>query len=134
MDTYSKLSSQLSHSSHSFILLYFLIILFLSVSGKLPHGQGQGLVQDQRQNQGQGTIFLGGNFPRTFHYKWYEIKRKIQTRLFGLIKLFFFLQTFCFTIELLALQANNIKLCRSRRYCTCLTQFGSIFPFKPLKK
>ena len=42
-----------------------------------------------------------------------------------------FLQPFCFTIELLAYQANNIKLCRSRRYCSCLTHFGSIFPFRP---
>ena len=40
-----------------------------------------------------------------------------------------FLQPFCFTIELLASQANNIKLCCSRRYCSYLTNFGSIFPF-----
>ena len=33
--------------------------------GKLPPGQGQGLVQDQRQNQGWGVIFLGGSFSRT---------------------------------------------------------------------
>ena len=32
--------------------------------GKLPPGQGQGLVQDQRQNQGWGVIFLGGSFSR----------------------------------------------------------------------
>ena len=42
-----------------------------------------------------------------------------------------FLQTYCFTIELLTFQASNIKLCRSRRYCSCLTHFGSIFPFMP---
>ena len=28
-----------------------------------------------------------------------------------------FLQSFCFMIELLAFQANNIKLYLSRRYC-----------------
>ena len=42
-----------------------------------------------------------------------------------------FLQSFCFTIEPLAFQANSIKLCRSRWYCSCLTYFGSIFPFIP---
>ena len=42
-----------------------------------------------------------------------------------------FLQSFCFTIELLAFQANNVKLCRSRRYCSCLTHFGSIFFMPP---
>ena len=42
-----------------------------------------------------------------------------------------FLQSFCFSIELLAFQSNNIKLCRARRYCSCLTHFGSIFPFMP---
>ena len=35
--------------------------------GKLPPGQGQGLAYDQRQNQGWGAIFLGGNFPRTLN-------------------------------------------------------------------
>ena len=44
-----------------------------------------------------------------------------------------FLQSFCFTIELLTFQANNIKLCRSRRYCCCLIHFRSIFPFVPPK-
>ena len=44
-----------------------------------------------------------------------------------------FLKSFCFTIELLALQASNIKLCHSRRYCCCLTHFGSMFPVVPLK-
>ena len=43
-----------------------------------------------------------------------------------------FLQSFCFTIELLAFQANNVKLCLSCRYCSCLTHFGSIFPFYAL--
>ena len=42
-----------------------------------------------------------------------------------------FLQSFCFTIELLAFQTDNIKLYLSRRYCSCLTHFGSIFPFMP---
>ena len=42
-----------------------------------------------------------------------------------------FLQSFCFTIELLAFQAKNIELCRSRRYCSCLSYFGSMFPFMP---
>ena len=42
-----------------------------------------------------------------------------------------FLQSFCFTIELLAFQSNNIKLCCSCRYCKCLAHFGSIFPFMP---
>ena len=42
-----------------------------------------------------------------------------------------FLQSFCFTIEPLAFQANSIKLCRSRRYCSCVTHFGLIFPFIP---
>ena len=40
-----------------------------------------------------------------------------------------FLRSFCSTIELLAFSADNIKLCRSRRYCSCLTHFGSIFLF-----
>ena len=40
-----------------------------------------------------------------------------------------FLQSFCFTIELLAFQADSIKLCHSCRYCSCLTHFGSRFPF-----
>ena len=40
-----------------------------------------------------------------------------------------FLQTFCFMIELLAFPVNNVKLCRSFRYCSCLTRFGSMFPF-----
>ena len=44
-------------------------------------------------------------------------------------QVFLFLQSFCFTIELLAFQANKITLCRSRRYFCCLTLFGSIFPF-----
>ena len=42
------------------------------------------------------------------------------------LKLFFF-----FTIEQLAFQADNIKWCWSRLYCSCLTHFGSIFPFIP---
>ena len=42
-----------------------------------------------------------------------------------------FLQSFCFTTELPAFQVNNIKLCRSHRYCSCLTHFASIFPFMP---
>ena len=36
---------------------------------------------------------------------------------------------FCFTIVLLAFQANNITLRHSCRYCLCLTNFGSMFPF-----
>ena len=40
-----------------------------------------------------------------------------------------FLQSFCFTIELLAFQASNIKLFCSLWYCSCLTHFRSIFPF-----
>ena len=44
-----------------------------------------------------------------------------------------FLQPFCFTIELLAFQTNNIKMCRSRRHCSCLTHFVSKFPFMPHK-
>ena len=44
-----------------------------------------------------------------------------------------FLQSFCFTVELLALQANSIKLCHSCRCCSCLTHFGSIFPFMLLE-
>ena len=40
-----------------------------------------------------------------------------------------FLQSFCFTIELLAFQATNIKLFCSLCYCSCLTHFRSIFPF-----
>ena len=40
-----------------------------------------------------------------------------------------FLQSFCFTIEVLAFQANNIKLFGSLWYCSCLTHFRSIFPF-----
>ena len=40
-----------------------------------------------------------------------------------------FLQSFCFTIELLPFQASNIKLFRSLWYCSCLTHFGSIFTF-----
>ena len=34
-------------------------------------------------------------------------------------------------IELLAFQPNNIQLCLSRRHGSCLTHFGSIFPFMP---
>ena len=45
-----------------------------------------------------------------------------------------FLQSFCSTIELLALQANNIKLSHSHRCCCCLNHFGSIFLFVPPKK
>ena len=46
------------------------ISIELTVFGKLPQrkiapGQCQGLAWDQRQNQGWGAIFLGGNFPRT---------------------------------------------------------------------
>ena len=41
-----------------------------------------------------------------------------------------FLQSFCFTIELLALQANNIKWCHSRSYRSCLTHFGLTCPLK----
>ena len=44
-----------------------------------------------------------------------------------------FWQLFCFMIELLAFQANNIKLCHSRWYCSCLIHFRSIFPFMPTK-
>ena len=42
-----------------------------------------------------------------------------------------FIQSFCFTIELLVFQVTNIKLCRSRQYCCCLTHFGLILPFVP---
>ena len=41
-----------------------------------------------------------------------------------------FLQSFCCTIELLA---NNIKLCRSCRYCSDFTLCGSILSFMPTK-
>ena len=44
-----------------------------------------------------------------------------------------FLQSFCFTIELLAFQAKNIRLRHPGQYCRCLTHFGSIFPFMPLE-
>ena len=40
-----------------------------------------------------------------------------------------FLQLFYFTIELLLFPADHIKLYHSRRYCCCLTHFGSIFSF-----
>ena len=40
-----------------------------------------------------------------------------------------FLQSFCFTIELLVFLVNNIKLCRSCQYYCCLNHFGLIFPF-----
>ena len=42
-----------------------------------------------------------------------------------------FLKSFCFTIELLAVQASNLNqiVRRSRKYCSCLTHFGSIFSF-----
>ena len=42
-----------------------------------------------------------------------------------------FLQSFYFIIELLAFEANSIKLCCFRRYCCYLTHFGSIFFFAP---
>ena len=45
-----------------------------------------------------------------------------------------FLQSFSFTIDLLACQANNIKLCRSRRYCSFLNPFWVIIPFYALLK
>ena len=41
------------------------------------------------------------------------------------------LQVSCFTIELLPFWANKIRLCCSRRYSSCLTHFGSTFPFVP---
>ena len=40
-----------------------------------------------------------------------------------------FLRSFCFMIELLAFQVSNIKLYLSRRCCSFVTHFGSIFPF-----
>ena len=59
------------------------------------------------------------------------IKEKDLDKAVSVNQVVLFLQSFCFTIEPLAFQANNIKLCRSRRYCSCLTHFGSIFPFMP---
>ena len=41
----------------------------------------------------------------------------------------FYSYNHCFTIELLAFQASSIKLLCSLQYCSCLTHFGSIFPF-----
>ena len=46
--------------------------------GKLPLGQGEGLVQNQSQNQGWRAIFVGGNVPRTLCTN-YKIKIIIQT-------------------------------------------------------
>ena len=40
-----------------------------------------------------------------------------------------FLQPFCFMTEQIMFQASNFKLCRSRRYCSYLTRFWSIFSF-----
>ena len=42
-----------------------------------------------------------------------------------------FLQSFCFIIEILAFQVNNIKLYYSRRYCCYITHFMSLFFFVP---
>ena len=56
-------------------------------------------------------------------------RERDMTLLVNQIVLFFL--PFCFTIELLASQASNFKLCRSGRYCSCLTHFGSIFPLMP---
>ena len=52
--------------------------------------------------------------------------------LLGLIKLLYSYNR-CFAIELLALQTSNIKLYQSRRYCSYLTHFRSMFPFIPAK-
>ena len=40
-----------------------------------------------------------------------------------------FLQSLCFMIEILEFQVINIKLCRSREYCSFLTHFGSVLLF-----
>ena len=65
-----------------FSLIYYAISLLRCPKkcprGKLPHGQGQGLVYDQRQNQGWWAIFLGGNFPRTHFYFCLDFFRKRQ--------------------------------------------------------
>ena len=64
--------------------------------------------------------------------KRYVIKRKIYTRLFRLMKLFYSYNR-CFAIELQALRVNNSKLYHSCRYCSCLTHFGQFSLFITLK-
>ena len=45
-----------------------------------------------------------------------------------------FLRSFCFMIELLAFQVNNIKLCLSRRYCRPISgQYSFLCPLKTSK-
>ena len=65
-----------------FSLIYYAISLLRCPKkcprGKLLHGQGQGLVYDQRQKQGWWAIFLGGNFPRTHFYFCLDFFQKRQ--------------------------------------------------------
>ena len=61
----------------------------------------------------------------------FQCKEKDLDKAVWVNQVVLFLKYFCFTIELQAFHASNIKLCRSRRYCCCLTHFGSIFPFMP---